>query len=74
MLSPAFVTVKKGASETVRVVDGTTGTPVQGASVDGVRTDANGDAVLVFAKRGVFTYKATMAESLRSNALVVVVV
>ena len=73
-VSPAEVTVKKGKSETVTVVDGTTGTPVQGASIDGVTTDANGNAVLTFEKVGIFEFKATAADSLRSNKLVVIVV
>lgn len=73
-VSPAEVVVRKGGNETVRVVDGTTGSPVQGATIAGVTTDGNGDAVLVFETVGVFKYKATAAESLRSNALIVTVV
>lgn len=73
-VSPAEVTVKKGKSETVKVVDGSTGAPVQGAVIDGVTTDANGNAVLTFAKKGIFEFKATAADSLRSNKLVVFVV
>ena len=73
-VSPSEVTVKKGKSKTVTVVDGSTGTPVQGASIDGVVTDASGNAVLTFPKKGVFEYKATAANSLRSNKLVVIVV
>ena len=56
------------------MVDGSTGSPVEGATIDGVETDGNGDAVLVFEKVGVFKYKATAPESLRSNALVVTVI
>ena len=74
MVSPAEVTVKKGKSQTVKVVDGMTGTPVQGALIDGVTTDANGNAVLNFPKKGKFTFKATETNSLRSNKLVVHVV
>ena len=66
--------VRKGENETVRVVDGSTGLAVEGASIDGVTTDGNGDAVLRFEKVGVFEFKATAAESLRSNALIVTVI
>ena len=73
-VSPAEVVVKKGKNQTVKVIDGSTGTPVQGAVIDGVTTDANGDAVLNFEKVGFFEYKATAEASLRSNALYVTVV
>ena len=73
-VTPSEVVVKKGKSQTVKVIDGSTGSPVQGASIDGVTTDANGDAVLTFGKKGFFEYKATAPDSLRSNALYVTVV
>lgn len=73
-VSPKEVVVRKGENSTVRVVDGSTGSPVQGATIDGVETDGNGDAVLRFEKKGIFKFKATAADSLRSNALVVTVI
>lgn len=73
-VSPSDATVKKGKSQTVTVVDGMSGAPIQGAVIDGVTTDANGNAVLTFPKKGRFTFKATEATSLRSNALKVHVV
>ena len=73
-VTPKEVVVKKGGDVTVKVVDGTTGNPVQGATIDGVTADANGDAVLVFEKVGIFKFKATAPDSLRSNALVVTVI
>ena len=73
-VTPKEVVVKKGKNQTVKVVDGSTGAPVQGATIDGVETDVNGDAVLSFEKVGIFEYKATAADSLRSNALYVTVV
>lgn len=72
-VEPRAITAKKGQTKTVTVTDGSTGTAVQGAVIDGVTTDANGKAVLTFPKRGVFTYKATKADAIRSNALVVLV-
>lgn len=53
------------------MTDGKSGAPAQGAVIDGVITDANGKAVLRFPKRGAFSYKATKADAVRSNALVV---
>lgn len=70
---PPAITVKKGQTKTVTVKDGKTGAPAPGAVIDEVTTDANGKAILTFLKRGVFSYKATRDDAIRSNALVVVV-
>ena len=72
-VEPRAIRVKKGQSKTVTVTDGKSGTPAQGALIDGVTTDANGKAVLTFPKGGVFSYKATKADAIRSNALAVIV-
>lgn len=72
-VEPHAIAAKKGETKTVTITDGQTGAPVQGALIDGVTTDANGKAVLTFPKRGVFKYKATKSDAIRSNALVVVV-
>ena len=55
------------------VTDGMTGVPIQGALIDGVLTDASGDATLTFPKAGVFEFKAERSDSIRSNALYVAV-
>lgn len=68
----ALVTV--GESLTVTVTDGMTGVVVPGAEIDGVTTNAAGMATLKFTKVGVFRFKATRSDSLRSNALTVAVV
>lgn len=73
-VEPSAITAKKGQTKTVTVTDGSTGAPAQGALINGVTTDANGKATLTFPKLGVFTYKATRDDALRSNALLVVVV
>ncbi|KAI4201419.1 MAG: hypothetical protein LQ350_003257 [Teloschistes chrysophthalmus] len=72
-VTPNVIAVKKGESKTVTVTDGTTGVPIANATIDGVTTDANGKATLVFPKLGVFDYKAERSDSIRSNALYVVV-
>ena len=72
-VTPSVLAVKKGSSKQVTVTDGTTGIPIAGAVIDGVTTDANGVATLTFPKIGAFTYKATRDDSIRSNALAVVV-
>ena len=72
-VTPNKLIVKKGSTHTVTVTDGTSGVPVPNAVIDGVTTDASGEAALTFPKKGVFEYKATRADSLRSNALYVVV-
>lgn len=72
-VTPNVIAVKKGESKTVTVTDGTTGVPIGNATIDGVTTDANGKATLVFPKSGAFEYKAERSDSIRSNALYVVV-
>jgi hypothetical protein len=63
----------KNKPTTVTVVDGTTGSPVSGATVAGQATDANGNAVLTFNSVGIHKLKAEEQSSLRSNALLVFV-
>ena len=72
-VTPNVLAVKKGGSRTVTVTDGTTGVAIAGAVIDGVTTDADGKATLTFPKAGAFTYKAERSDSIRSNALAVVV-
>jgi len=73
-VEPEAAVVKVGGSLTVTVTDGMTGVVVPGAEIDGVATNAAGMATLKFAKVGVFQFKATRSDSLRSNALIVAVV
>lgn len=73
-VEPRTITVQKDKPKTVTVTDGSTGTPISGAVINGVTTDANGKATLTFPRRGVFQYKATKSGAVRSNVLVVLVV
>jgi hypothetical protein len=57
----------------VTVTDGSTGTPIEGAIVDGVTTDRDGVARITFMSPGVNTLKAEAPDSLRSNAIRVTV-
>ncbi|MCJ1458922.1 hypothetical protein MMC28_009298 [Mycoblastus sanguinarius] len=72
-VTPNTIAAKKGSSHTVTVTDGTTGVVIPNAIIDGVTTDADGNAILTFPNDGVFEYKATRSDSLRSNALYVAV-
>ncbi|KAI4216026.1 MAG: hypothetical protein LQ351_001522 [Letrouitia transgressa] len=72
-VTPSALAVRKGSSRTVTITDGMTGTAVAGALIGGVTTGADGKATLNFPKKGLFTYKATKSDSIRSNGLVVVV-
>jgi hypothetical protein len=79
------LSVDADASLTVHVVDAQSGVAISGASIGddiaGVTTpisgsaitDANGNATLTLAHTGAVTLKATRAESVRSNGLVVCV-
>ena len=53
----------------VTVVDGQDGSPVPGADVAGTPTGSDGRATLQFPEPGVYTLKASRADSVRSNAL-----
>lgn len=72
-VTPDVLAVKKGSSRTITVTDASTGVAVEGAVISGVTTDRDGKASLTFPKSGVFKFKATRDDSLRSNALRVVV-
>jgi len=56
------------------VTDGRTGARFAGAFIDGFTTNKNGLAKLTFPKKGGFQFRATMKDSIRSNALYVAVV
>jgi hypothetical protein len=62
-----------GTPVTVTVTDGTSGVPVQGAQIANVVTDANGNAALLFTRKGTFSLKAERSGSIRSNAVVLTV-
>lgn len=67
-------TAQRNKPVVISVVDGSTGAPIQGATVDGVLTDANGHASVTFTTAGQKTFKATLPGSLRSNAVTIQVV
>ncbi|KAI1856394.1 hypothetical protein JX265_011641 [Neoarthrinium moseri] len=62
-----------GSPVTVTVVDGMTGSIVPGAQIANVVTDTNGQAMLLFTRKGTFSLKATRADSIRSNAVIITV-
>jgi len=55
------------------VTDGSTGAAIQGATVGGQLTDVNGEATLTFGSVGLEHLKAEKSDSIRSNALDVIV-
>lgn len=59
---------------TVKVTEGSTGAPIEGAVVDGASTNSEGEAAVTFTHPGLERLKATEPGSVRSNGLVVVVV
>ncbi|MHB8233203.1 MAG: peptidase associated/transthyretin-like domain-containing protein [Solirubrobacteraceae bacterium] len=71
--------LKKGkrGSNTVRVTDGATGEPIEGATVGpinngpGATTNARGEATVTFSSPGKHRVKAERADSIRSNAVVI---
>ena len=72
-LSPTTVTVKKGRSFTVTVIDGRNGNLTQNAIVAGIKTDALGKATIYPSKTGFFVYKASRTGDVRSSAMYVTV-
>ena len=72
LTGPTTTTV--GVPITVTVIDGATQAPISEATVGGRKTDANGQATVVFRSPGVHSIKAERAtDSIRSNALQVTV-
>ena len=57
----------------VRVTDGANGAPLAGAAVGGRLTGADGRATLTLDQEGIYRLKATRADSVRSNGLVLCV-
>ena len=57
----------------VRVTDGANGAPLVGAAVGGKLTGADGRATLTFDDEGIYRLKATRADSVRSNGVVLCV-
>lgn len=62
--------VRVGQSATYQVTDEQTGAAISGANVDGVTSDAAGNATLTFTATTVVRVKADRADSIRSNAVV----
>ena len=65
--------VSKGKPYTVTVTNGQNGTPIQGATVNGATTGADGTATFTPARSGLQTYKAEKPGSIRSNRIAVLV-
>jgi hypothetical protein len=59
---------------TVRVTDGASGIPAAGATIRGETTAADGSASFVFGEFGPQKLKAERSDSIRSNALEILVV
>ena len=68
-LTPPVAKVEKGKGITVTVTDGRSGNKTQGASVAGVKTNADGKATLYFSKPGLYQYKAHRTGDVRSNVI-----
>jgi hypothetical protein len=66
-------TVRPGQPFGVRVVNGSTGAAIDGASVGGSTTNGSGDATLTLDDRGAQSLKASKPNTIRSNALQVCV-
>jgi len=66
--------VRKGQPATYTITDGSTGTPIAGASIGGATTDATGTATITFTHKGRQVLKASKASSIRSNRVVTHVV
>lgn len=56
------------------VTDGSTGSPVADANVNGQTSDANGKVSVTFDKAGIYEVKAQRSDSIRSNQLSILVV
>ena len=66
-------TAMKDEPITVTVTDGMTDTPLAGAIVNGASTNASGEATLSFQSYGIKKIKAERQDSIRSNAIYILV-
>jgi hypothetical protein len=66
-------TIRAGRPFTVLVTDGRTGEPISGATVGGQTTGTDGTATLTLSARGPHRLKAERSDSIRSNAIHVLV-
>ncbi|KAF5390025.1 hypothetical protein D9757_003819 [Collybiopsis confluens] len=67
-------TVRRNQSTTFGVINGRNGEPIEGATVRGQQTTANGQVQLTFDTAGSFLFKATKNGTIRSPALNILVV
>ncbi|KAF5390026.1 hypothetical protein D9757_003818 [Collybiopsis confluens] len=67
-------TVRRNQSTTFGVINGRNGEPIEGATVRGQQTTANGQVQLTFDTAGNFSFKATRNGTIRSPALNILVV
>lgn len=75
-VSPASRTLRVGESTTFSVIDGMFGGPVNGASFGGQLSNASGNVAFTVpagTAPGVYRYKATRFDSIRSNAVIITV-
>jgi hypothetical protein len=72
-LSAPTTVVEAGRTTDLAVVDSQNDAPVEGASVAGATTAADGHATAVFAAPGSFTVRAEKPDSIRSNAVTICV-
>lgn len=72
-LSSASYYTKVGKPVIITVTNGTAQTPVEGATVNGQTTDANGKVTLTFTSSGLMKLKAEKLNAIRSNAIVIFV-
>ena len=72
LTGPSTATVN--VAVTLTVTDGQTGKPVEGAAVNGVTSDANGEILITFTQVGPQDVKATKSDAIRSNKLSILVI
>jgi hypothetical protein len=72
-LSPLIGIARVGTPYRLTVINGATGDPIEGATVDGVRTNSAGVAEITFESPGLRKLKAEAADCLRSNIIRVLV-
>ena len=72
-LTASSETAQVGKPYSVKVTDGATGDPIEGATVGDVSTDNAGVAEIIFKCSGMKKLKAEAPDTLRSNAIKVTV-
>jgi hypothetical protein len=72
-VEPQTASLAIGGTQVFTITDGNTGVPLEGASFNGLTSNANGQVTFTATVAGTFRYKATLSGSIRSPVAIITV-